>query len=587
VPHASFTPPTRRRRVPLLVGSAVGAVVVAWGALYLAAGDGIARGTTVAGIDIGGRSPDAARALLDRQLRARSHAPIPVRIGDLTTTVSPTKAGLTLDTAATVEQAPTRSWNPIGLLTALVGPDEVAPVPAVDDAKLTAAMRALAKRTDTEPREGDVTFEGARVKATIPQQGRRLRQSAAATRLGSSFLYDGGALRLPARVREPKVAAAEVRRAVREFAEPAVAEPVILDVGSRQVTVNPRDLGRSLSLAPDASGRLRPVLDGARLHAIIADDLADLETPARDATFRIVDGKPRVVPAKVGEGVDPDELAGAVLPLLTTSGPERRVSVSLGVAEPALTTAQAAGLGVTERVASYTTYYPSGFAPRLTNIHRAADLMDDTLVLPGKVFSLNGTVGERTAERGFAAGYIINNGKLEVDYGGGVSQLATTTFNAAFFAGLEIVEHHPHSFYISRYPEGRESTVAWGVKDVKFRNDSGHGVFITTSYTSSSVTVRIYGTKRFRIEATKSPRYTIKPYRTIHDPRPEGTERGSCVASDGVPGFKVDVYRVFFQGGKQVDRERFHTVYNPEQQIVCGRPAPATTPTPAPGATSD
>ena len=101
--------------------------------------------------------------------------------------------------------------------------------------------------------------------------------------------------------------------------------------------------------------------------------------------------------------------------------------------------------------------------------------MDRTLVLPGKVFSLNRTVGERTEARGFAAGYIINNGQLEVDFGGGVSQLVTTTFNAAYFAGLEIVEHHPHSFYISRYPEGREATVAWGVKDLRFRNDSPNG----------------------------------------------------------------------------------------------------------------
>ena len=119
---------------------------------------------------------------------------------------------------------------------------------------------------------------------------------------------------------------------------------------------------------------------------------------------------------------------------------------------------------MTELVSEYTTFYPSDFPPRLTNIHRAADLMDDTLVLPGKTFSMNKEVGERTGARGFAQGYVISGGKLQVDFGGGVSQLATTTFNAMFFAGLEDVEHHPHSFYISRYPEGREATVAWGVE---------------------------------------------------------------------------------------------------------------------------
>lgn len=577
MPHLSAAYVTLRRRAPVLLASAVGALLLLWGGLFLAAGHGIVRGTTVAGVDIGGRSPAAAEALLERDLEDVSVAPISVRVGDATSSVSPRKAGLSLDAAATVRSADTRSWNPVSLVAGLVGDTEIDPVLTVDNDALTVAMSALARRTDTPPREGDVTFDGDQAKATVPQQGRRLRQRAAGQSLKSAFLRSAGPVRLPTQVHEPKVAAAEVRRAMREFAEPAVAEPVTLEVGSRQVTLTRVALGRSLSLDPDSGGRLQPALDGERLHRSIADDLADVETPARDATFRIVDGTPRVVPGRKGEGIDTDKLAADVLAVLPASGQQRRAAATMGVTDPEVTTARARSLGVAELVAEYTTFYPSDFPPRLINIHRAADLMDNTLVLPGKVFSLNGAVGERTAARGFAAGFIINNGKLEVDYGGGVSQLATTTFNAAFFAGLEIVEHNPHSFYISRYPEGRESTVAWGVKDVKFRDDSDHGFFVTTSYTSGSVSVRIYGTKRYRIEATRDPRYSVKPFRTIHDSRDEGTERGNCVATEGVPGFKVDVYRMFFQHGRQVDREKFHTVYNPENQIVCGpkKPAPA------------
>jgi len=233
---------------------------------------------------------------------------------------------------------------------------------------------------------------------------------------------------------------------------------------------------------------------------------------------------------------------------------------------------------VVEKVSEYTTYYPSDFPGRLTNIHRAADLMDGTLVLPGDVFSFNDTVGERTAERGFAAGFIIEDGRLEVDFGGGVSQLATTTFNAAFFAGLEIVEHNPHSFYISRYPEGRESTIAWGVKDLRFRNDSDHGVFVTTSWTDSSVTVRIWGTKRYRVESVTSERYDVKPFEVVHDPRPPGVEPGTCVATEGVPGFRVRVTRELYEpgrGGSLVGSEVFRTTYDPEHEVVCGSSGPS------------
>jgi vancomycin resistance protein YoaR len=196
--------------------------------------------------------------------------------------------------------------------------------------------------------------------------------------------------------------------------------------------------------------------------------------------------------------------------------------------------------------------------------------MDRTLVLPGKEFSLNRAVGERTEERGFAAGFIIDDGQLAVDFGGGVSQLATTTFNAAYFAGLDLVEHHAHSFYISRYPEGREATVAWGFKDLRFRNDSPQGIFVTTSWTTGSVTVRIYGTKRFRIESVKGPRFDVKPFKVVHDPRPEGVDPGDCVATEGVPGFRVVVTRQFFQGGTQVRSEKFRTKYAPENEVRCG-----------------
>ena len=163
----------------------------------------------------------------------------------------------------------------------------------------------------------------------------------------------------------------------------------------------------------------------------MADDLAAVEDPARDASFDIVDGTPQVVPSQQGREVLPAVAGRGGAPGDHRDRPGAAATVALEVSEPEVSTELAQSLGVVEKVSEYTTYYPSDFPGRLTNIHRAADLMDGTLVLPGDVFSFNGTVGERTAERGFAAGFIIEDGRLEVDFGGGVSQLATTTFNAA------------------------------------------------------------------------------------------------------------------------------------------------------------
>jgi len=380
-------------------------------------------------------------------------------------------------------------------------------------------------------------------------------------------------------VDEPEVSPAEVTRVAEELARPATAENLTVTVEGTQAVLTPKDIAAALTFTPDGQGSLQPVLDGEALHAGLGQQLAAVERPARDATFRIRPGGPQVVPARQGRQVQPETLAAAVLPVLTQSGAARTVDVPLEPSEPAVSTETAQGLGITERISTFTTYYPSDFPPRLTNIHRAADLMNRTLVLPGKVFSLNRTVGERTAERGFAAGYIINNGQLEVDFGGGVSQLVTTTFNAAYFAALEFVEHHPHSFYISRYPEGREATVAWGVKDLRFRNDSPNGIFITTSYTNSSVTVNVYGTKRYRIESVKGPRYDVRPFEVVNDTRAEGVDQGDCVATEGVPGFRVVVTREFYEGSTRVRSEEFRTKYEPENEVRCGA---TTTPEPQP-----
>ena len=590
-PTGALAGPSFTRRVLVVAGGLVAAAAVAWVGLYVAAGSGIAKGTTVLGVPIGGRSQAGAAATLERALRDEARAAIPVRAGSAQAEVRPARSGLSLDVEATVEAAGARSWNPLHLIDALAGGDEVAPVPAVDRAALRSAVDRLASQVDRPRVEGSIRLGAAgKVTPVQPVDGLRLRRDRAvdalvAAYLGDDYLHAGARVALPTAVDRPDVSAEALARAARTVATPATSADVTVTVEGAQAVLMPRDIAAALTFESDGKGSLEPVLDGEALHAAVADDIIDVEDPATDATFRIRNGTPVVVPSEQGREVLPETLAAAVLPVLTQSGAARAVTVPLEPSDPEVTTETAQGLGVVERVATYTTYYPTDFAPRLQNIHHAADLMDNTLVLPGKLFSLNDAVGERTEARGFAAGFIINNGKLEVDFGGGVSQLATTTFNAAYFAGLEIVEHNPHSFYISRYPEGRESTIAWGFKDLRFRNDSPHGVFVTTSWTSGSVTVSVYGTKRYRIESVKGPRHDVKPFSVVYDPRPPGTTPGTCVATEGVPGFRVVVTRIFYQHGQRLKTEEFRTRYAPENEVRCGASGPPPSPSPKPSPT--
>jgi vancomycin resistance protein YoaR len=200
------------------------------------------------------------------------------------------------------------------------------------------------------------------------------------------------------------------------------------------------------------------------------------------------------------------------------AGGQDQADLQVDVVQPTLTTEQAQALGVVQPIGGnnawragapttagpgFTTYYDPG-QPRVTNIHRIADIVRGTLVLPGDTFSVNGTVGQRTTQKGFIEAGAIREGEHVDEVGGGVSQFATTTFNAAYFAGLDITTYQAHSEYFSRYPRGREATMGYPAPDLKFKNNTPYGILIWTSYTDSSVTVTLYSTPYITAEQTAS-----------------------------------------------------------------------------------
>jgi vancomycin resistance protein YoaR len=293
--------------------------------------------------------------------------------------------------------------------------------------------------------------------------------------------------------------------------------------------------------------------------------LAGLEQEPRDASIVIRDGEPVVVPAVTGRTFAAKDLAAAVKPALTKTGAARLARVKTQVSEPSFTTAEAKALGVREKLSEFTQAFPYA-RYREINIGQAARYIDGTLLEPGETFSMNDTVKERTEANGYTTGTVISGGRFREELGGGVSTATTAMWTAAFYAGLERVEQRAHSFYISRYAPGLEATVAWGALDLKFRNDTPHGVLISAEADGDSITVTMYGTKRYDIDAEFGPRTNVRPADTIYDPKP------GCVAQDGVDGFDITVTRVFRQGGDVVRREPMTTSYNAADQIFCSAP---------------
>jgi vancomycin resistance protein YoaR len=282
-----------------------------------------------------------------------------------------------------------------------------------------------------------------------------------------------------------------------------------------------------------------------------------------------VNGRPKVTAAVNGTKLTAEELAKAVEPALTKSGADRTVSVKLSRTKAEFTTQEAENLGIKEVTGQFTTYFP--YLPyRNVNIGRAAQMINGTLLKPGEVFSLNGIIGERTKANGFTEGYIIQDGKFRKELGGGVSQSATTTFNAMFFAGLKDIEHQPHTLYIDRYPAGREATVAWPGLDLKFQNDTRYGVLVQawrvpgSPGQRGSITVRMWSTKVYdKVVATKPVKSNFTTGRDIEDDSDE------CESMEPVRGFDVDFQRLFYRGGAIVKRESFHWRYAPTDKVTC------------------
>ncbi|MGI8681846.1 MAG: VanW family protein [Mycobacteriales bacterium] len=552
-------------------------VVVLLLLLYLAGalrgGSDIPAGVRVGTVDLGGKSRPEALRLVQAAYGDRAARPMEVQGGDRRLPLDPRGAGLQLDPAATVADAAARPMDPLSVLRRLFGlTRRVQPAVAVDRSMLDAAVDRLAGALDTAGGDGAIRFDGITPVTVEPRAGQRLDRPAAAEALRSAYLRSTGAVRLSMTSTAPKVSAAEILRVLREVAQPAVAAPVALTAGSRTVVVAPADIAATLTFVPTPAGLLVPHVDGAALNRRLASRLAAVQVPPHDAYFRFVAGRPVIVAAVTGRTVYPEDLSLAMVRVLPRPAP-RAATVALRPTPPRLSTAAVHALGVREVIGSFTTHHPC-CRPRVTNIHRMADIVNGALVLPGQTFSLNGYVGERDTARGFVSAPMIDQGSFVDAVGGGVSQFATTIFNAVFFAGLKDVQHTPHSYYISRYPAGRESTISYPQPDFRFTNDSPYGVLIQTAYTGTSLTVTFWGTKRYEIESVSGPRYAPTVLTGVtYNPRPD------CEASGGSTGFSINVTRIFLSAGREVKRETFHTRYLPEPHVICGG-SPAPTPSP-------
>jgi vancomycin resistance protein YoaR len=557
------------RKAGIIAGAVFGALAVLYTLDLIIAGDDVPRGVTVAGVDIGGQSREDAEQTLRDSIGPRLSQQVRVKAGDVETTVDPRKAGLTIDWQATLDRAGDQPLNPFSRLASFFSTEEVGYATTTDNTALTAAVEALRGNIDREPAEGGVKFEGVKPVAVEPKDGLALDPAGARQALIDKWAT-GERIDLPVDETPVKTSSEAVRKAIDEIATPAVSGPVVVHGEGKDARLQPPAIARALHFKPDGKGGLTPTIDQKKVVGAVGPQLKSTEIEGKDAEIVFTSGAPSVKPSVDGKGVDWQKSLSPLLDTLKkTDGRELTASYKHKPAK--VTTAAANKLGIKEVIGEFTT---GGFAPESgVNIRTVAAEVDGAIVKPGDTFSLNGYTGPRTAAQGYVEAGVIKDGAPSREVGGGISQFATTLYNAAYFAAMTDAGHKEHSYYISRYPAAREATVfqnhdGSSVIDLAFKNESPTGVAIQAIWTPSSITVKIWGTKHYEVESVTGGRSDFTNPETKKGPKE------NCHAGDGAQGFTTTDTRIIrdAKSGAEVSRKTRTVRYNPQPKIVCPKP---------------
>jgi len=549
----------------------------------------IAAGVTIAGVDVGGMSPAQARAALERRFSSVEPQPVTFTAPGHTFRISPAELGVKPDWNAAIAEAeragsgsgPLRGFRRLDLR--LFGND-VKLRPRVFQAALVYELQRLAHDVNVSHSDASVRLRGGQPVVVPGRAGATLDTKAAGPVILSALVgFQDGAVALPVRIDPVRVTAVQLAPAATQ-ARTALSAPVTVRIGLARWRLTPAKLAPLLDLPHGGTTGLR--IGGPAADAYFARMSRLVEHAPVDASFAVTASGAHVVPAKPGTALD--VVASAKALLAAALSPVNRVAqLSVVEQQAKRTTADAKAMGITGVVSSYQTYF-GGVPNRIHNVQLVAHLVDEQLIRPGENWSFNGATGERSAAKGFLEAPVIINGEVETGLGGGVCQVSTTVFNAAFEAGLPITARTNHALYISHYPLGRDATVNYPNVDLRFTNDTNHWLYLRTFVTNSSLQVTLYGTPvHRRVESTASPLVNTGPIpvQKVKDPTlPKGE---SEVQTQGAPPQATSVERkVYAPNGKLLYDDVWHSSYRstPTVLLVGTKPKPKPKEKPGTGA---
>jgi vancomycin resistance protein YoaR len=547
----------------------VGAVV---GMIFAGPSDRIAAGVRIGGVDVGGLTAAQAKAKLQARSTKLEHVPVVFVSGSRRFEITPARLGVKVDWGAAVAAAQDRGggFGPLRglrrLEVRLFGAEVSPPVVAWDTA-LDYQLTLIAREVNRPHLDAAVKLRGLKAGIVPGQDGRILDRKAAADVLVRSLgsLKRGAAVPLPVVTDRQTVTEADLKDAA-EQVRTALSAPARLTLGPTRWRLPRWKIAPLLDLPDNGATTLALGGPGERRWMTRLAHTVDREP--RDATWSVTSKGIRVIPDRAGVLIEREATEQALMSALLSSS-DRTAAISVAPVAVSRTTEQARSMGIVGLVGSYETIY-GGDANRINNVQLVSHLIDGTLIGPGDTFSFNDTTGERTAEKGFKEAPVIINGELGTGIAGGVCQVSTTVFNAAYEGGLQITERTNHALYISHYPLGRDATVNYPDIDLKFVNDTPHWLLLRTFVGADSLVVNLYGTPVHRRVVTETAPLTASgpvPVERIDDP--DLLKGQSVVEVSGVPPEETSVHRqVYTATGTLLHDDTWASYYQGEKRVV-------------------
>lgn len=583
--------------IAIFAGCIIGTgLLIAFGlGLQIWLGGRITPGVSVSGIDVGGMTPQEAALILNDQVSYLEEGRILLRDGEQTWLLSPAQLGMYMDPESTAAHAFEigREGNLIVRLNeqwmTWRSGQSISPSFVFDERVAYMQIKQVASLIDKPVIEAELGLNGAEVLVRSGQIGRTVNIDATIGKVALLLQQmQDGMVELVIEETPPYILDAEEQAAL---AKKILSKPLILtaentdgspwefDINTLAANLrieriidgdgNRYQVGINSDFLIDFLNKISPALklDPKDAHYIFNDETRELEV---------------IESATIGRELNIDATIKTIQEQIITDN-SHEIPLVFDINKPFLTNdVKGADLGVTELVHEEVSYFYGSSADRVKNITVASSKFHGIMVPPGATFSMAEALGDITLENGYAEALIIAGGQTIQGVGGGVCQVSTTLFRAAFFSGFPIVERYPHAYRVSYYEKvagnridqrlaGLDATVFVPIVDFKFTNDTSNWLLMETyvNPTYSSIVWKFYSTSDGRevnwstsgvtnvIEAPE-PKYTENPDLS------EGQIKQVDWAADGAD---VTVSRTVSRNGEVIITDTIFTRYRPWQAV--------------------